>query len=59
MGILPFLPISPEVKPYLQPAAVYSFVVGFVVYVILTKAGLQAKAEDFPAVGKERVDAKL
>ncbi len=59
VGILPFLPISPEVKPYLQPAAVYSFVVGFVVYVILAKAGLEAKAEDLQAVGNERVDAKL
>jgi cytosine permease len=43
IGILPFLPISEETKPYLQPAAVYSFVAGFVVYVILAKAGLQPK----------------
>ena len=43
IGILPFLPISQETKPYLQPAAVYSFVAGFLVYLILAKAGLQSK----------------
>ena len=43
IGILPFLPISAETKPYLQPAAVYSFIVGFVVYAVLAKAGLQPK----------------
>jgi len=43
VGILPFLPISAAVKPYLQPAAVYSFVAGFVVYFALAKAGLQPK----------------
>jgi cytosine permease len=43
VGILPFLPISASVKPYLQPAAVYSFVAGFVVYFALAKAGLQPR----------------
>jgi purine-cytosine permease-like protein len=43
VGILPFLPISAETKPYIQPAAVYSFIVGFVVYAVLAKAGLQPK----------------
>jgi cytosine permease len=43
VGILPFLPISADVKPYLQPAAVYSFVAGFLVYFILAKAGLEPK----------------
>jgi cytosine permease len=43
IGILPFLPIPEETKPYLQPAAVYSFVAGFLVYLILAKAGLQSK----------------
>lgn len=43
IGILPFLPISDQTKAYLQPAAVYSFVAGFLVYVILAKAGLQSK----------------
>jgi purine-cytosine permease-like protein len=41
IGVLPFLPISAETKPYLQPAAVYSFVAGFLVYALLAKAGLQ------------------
>jgi cytosine permease len=43
VGILPFLPISEDVKPYLQPAVVYSFVAGFLVYFILAKAGLEPK----------------
>jgi cytosine permease len=43
VGILPFLPISAGVKPYLQPAAVYSFVAAFAVYAALAKAGLQPK----------------
>jgi cytosine permease len=43
VGILPFLPISPDLKPYLQPAAVYSFVAGFLVYAALAKPGLQPK----------------
>ncbi|MFB3776714.1 MAG: cytosine permease [Bryobacteraceae bacterium] len=43
VGILPFLPIDAEVKPYLQPAAVWSFVAGFVVYYLLVKAGLEPK----------------
>src|SRR3954468_14206194 len=41
IGILSFLPISEDTKPYLQPAAVYSFLAGFVVYAVLAKAGLQ------------------
>ncbi len=43
IGILPFLPISPETKPYVQPAAVYSFIAGFIVYAVLAKLGLQPK----------------
>jgi cytosine permease len=43
VGILPFLPISADLKPYLQPAAVYSFVAGFLVYTLLAKMGLQPK----------------
>ena len=43
IGILPFLPIPEETKAYLQPAAVYSFVAGFIVYAVLAKAGLQPK----------------
>jgi cytosine permease len=52
VGILPFLPISASLKPYLQPAAVYSFVAAFLVYTALAKAGLQPKvvAEKVQAV---------
>ena len=50
VGILPFLPISGDLKAHLQPAAVYSFVAGFIVYVALAKAGLQ------PKVVSERVN---
>jgi cytosine permease len=49
IGILPFLPVAGETKPYLQPAAVYSFVAGFLVYALLAKAGLQPKAAPLPA----------
>ena len=41
VGILPFLPVSDELKAMAQPAVVYSFITGFVVYAILAKAGLQ------------------
>ena len=47
VGILPFLPISEDVKPLLQPAAVYSFITGFIVYTVLAKAGLQPASADF------------
>ncbi len=49
IGILPFLPLPADVKPYLQPAAVYSFIAGFVLYWVLAKAGLQPKAASMPA----------
>jgi cytosine permease len=52
IGILKFLPIPEDIKPYLEPAAVYSFIAGFLVYIVLAKAGLQPKlASDskFPA----------
>ena len=48
IGILPFLPVSEGIKPYIQPAAVYSFIAGFLVYVILAKAGLQPKVASGP-----------
>ena len=41
VGILPNLPVSPELKTYVQPAVLYSFVVGFLVYIVLAKAGLE------------------
>lgn len=43
IGILPFLPVSDTLKTYGQPAVVYSFVAGFVVYALLAKAGLEPK----------------
>lgn len=52
VGILPFLPTPTEIKLYLQPAAVYSFIVGFVAYVILAKAGLQSKSAIVQAISK-------
>jgi cytosine permease len=48
VGILPFLPVSPEVKQLAQPAVVYSFITGFVVYMILAKAGLEPKTVPMP-----------
>jgi cytosine permease len=57
IGILPFLPISEEIKPYLQPAAVFSFIAGFVVYAILAKAGLQPKVVT-DAVGSQQKAAR-
>jgi cytosine permease len=43
VGILPFLPVSATLKTYVQPAVLYSFVTGFVVYAVLAKAGLQPR----------------
>jgi cytosine permease len=51
VGILPFLPVSAEVKTYVQPAVLYSFVTGFVVYAVLAKAGLQPKVVEMPKAG--------
>jgi cytosine permease len=43
VGIVSFLPVSAELKSYAQPAVVYSYIIGFVVYVVLAKAGLEPK----------------
>ena len=60
IGILPFLPISDEAKAYLQPAAVYSFVAGFIVYAVLAKAGLQPKTvPDAVAAGAQNRATKI
>ena len=48
VGILPFLPLPAEVKPYVEPAVLYSFITGFVVYMALAKAGLQPKIVSMP-----------
>jgi cytosine permease len=55
IGILPFLPISDTMKAYTQPAALYSFVAGFIVYVALAKAGLQPKTEPVPVLTADGV----
>jgi cytosine permease len=41
VGILPFLPVSDSIKSASQPAVVYSFITGFVVYAALAKLGLE------------------
>ncbi len=43
VGILPNLPVSAEMKNLSQPAPLYSFIVGFVVYIALAKAGLEPR----------------
>ena len=48
VGILPFLPLPADVKPYVEPAVLYSFVVGFLVYTVLAKAGLEPKVIAMP-----------
>ncbi|MEO8368383.1 MAG: cytosine permease [Candidatus Solibacter sp.] len=51
VGILPLdvlITLSPESKMYAQPAVVYSFFVGFIVYFVLAKAGLQSKPVAMP-----------
>jgi cytosine permease len=41
VGILPFLPLPESIQAYTQPAVVYSFIVGFLLYMLLAKAGLE------------------
>jgi hypothetical protein len=48
VGILPFLPIPDSLKPYVQPAALYSFFAGFIVYWIGAKAGLEPRMIAMP-----------
>jgi len=55
VGILPFLPVSDSVKTYVQPAVVYSFVTGFVVYAVLAKAGLQPRTVPVPMAVRSAV----
>lgn len=39
----PFMPLPEEVKRYIQPAVLYSFIVGFVAYWALANAGMEPK----------------
>jgi cytosine permease len=48
VGILPFLPVSEDLKAMAQPAVVYSYITGFVVYAVLAKAGLEPKTVPMP-----------
>jgi cytosine permease len=43
VGIVSFLPVSAELKSYAQPAVVYSYIIGFLVYAALAKLGLEPK----------------
>jgi cytosine permease len=54
VGILPFLPVSPELKRISQPAVLYSFITGFVIYAVLAKAGLQPRVVPMAAAGASR-----
>ena len=48
VGILPFLPLAPEIKTMVQPAVVYSFITGFAVYWLLAKLGMEPKTVPMP-----------
>lgn len=48
VGILPVLPISEDMKVYAQPAPLYSFVAGFIVYFLLAKAGMRPAVVEMP-----------
>jgi cytosine permease len=48
VGILPFLPISADLKPYTQPAGLYSLIAGFIVYWLAAKAGMEPKVVAMP-----------
>jgi cytosine permease len=55
VGILPFLPVSDSIKSAVQPAVVYSFITGFVVYAALAKMGLEPAPA--PAATAQRAKA--
>ncbi len=46
VGIVPFLDLPESIKEWSQPAVVYSFVAGFVMYIVLAKSGLQPDVVD-------------
>jgi cytosine permease len=47
VGILPFL-LPDSSKAYAEPAPLYAFIAGFVVYIALAKAGLQPATVEMP-----------
>jgi cytosine permease len=54
VGILPFLPVSETLKNAWQPAVVFSFITGFVVYAIMAKAGLEPKVVEGHRIAQAR-----
>lgn len=48
VGVTPFIPAFEGVKDMIQPAALYSFIVGFLVYAVCAKLGLQPKTVPMP-----------
>jgi cytosine permease len=51
IGILPNLPVSADLKTYAQPAVVYSFIAGFVIYALLAKLGLEPRTIPLEGAG--------
>ena len=51
IGILPNLPVSPALKAHAQPAVLYSFFAGFIVYAVLAKAGLEPRTVPLEEAG--------
>lgn len=51
VGIVPFLPLSPELKRMAQPAVVYSYLTGFALYWILAKIGLEPEIVPLETIG--------
>lgn len=50
IGILPNLPLGADVRRYSQPAPLFGLITGFIVYVLLAKAGLEAERRDEPVI---------
>ncbi len=67
VGIFPTIAPNAKISSYINPAPVIAFVIGFVLYIILTKAGLQppvvemvaAPAEECTKRRKKRLIAKI
>ena len=51
IGILPNLPVSPALKAHAQPAVLYGFSAGFIVYAALAKAGLEPRTVPLEGAG--------
>jgi cytosine permease len=57
VGIIPFLPVPQALKELAQPAVLYSYIVGLVVYVVLAKMGLEPAPAEGDAQARRRVAA--